>query len=212
MALVRAARQEPGVDERVFEQLAVIAQLHVDLPLRLVELASSGHLFELGGQLAAALRPTVASAPLKPCAAIRSASPSRSSSARSMLRTYDGWSARNNATSPSAAGGRLPVCDSAACSSKTASGRRGSAASSRGLRLGRRVRVAKLLDGRNELVDVDRLRQVAVHARGETTLAIALHRMRGERDDRQRGRAGAVRDRGSPASPRSRSSRASARP
>ena len=54
---------------------------------------------------------------------------------------------------------------------------------------GRRRRLAEPLDGRDQVVDVDRLRQIAVHAGCQAAVAVALHRVRGQRDDRQMRRA-----------------------
>ena len=59
---------------------------------------------------------------------------------------------------------------------------------------------------------VDRLRDVVVHADLDAALAIALHRVRGHRDDREVRAGRLLRARGSPWSPRSRPSPASARP
>ena len=55
---------------------------------------------------------------------------------------------------------------------------------------------SEFLDGRDQPIDVDRLREVAVHAGLQAALAVALHRVRGQRDDRhvRAGRALALAD------------------
>ena len=58
---------------------------------------------------------------------------------------------------------------------------------------------------------LDRLRQIVVHARREAVVAVAGHRVGGQRDDRHRARPAPAAP-GSPASPRGRRAPASARP
>ena len=49
----------------------------------------------------------------------------------------------------------------------------------------RGARRCHALDRCDELVDIDRLREVTIHARVQATFAVALHGVRGQRDDRQ---------------------------
>ena len=129
--------------------------------------------------------PTVAIAPFSPCAASRSASASRRSSARSIWRSDDGESGpkqRDDLLQEPAIAAR--VAERRAFVERS---RRSSAASGDWSRRGGCAAAAsEPLDGRDQLVDVDWLRQIAVHAGFQAALAIALHGVSGQRDERQR--------------------------
>ena len=175
------ARHQPGGGERRVEPFDLTVEPLAN-PLRLVEVAGAPGLLECRGRLPSRRRAdrrdgafqAVRGQPQRFAVALLQradrcvAATADNPSGRCLMTSLSSW--RSPPEYASAA--RSSNTRSVTCAVRGPPGSAGAAA-------------AESLDGRDQLVDVDRLREVAVHAGGQAAFAIALHGVRGERDERQ---------------------------